>query len=239
MPPWPARAIGPFHRKTQLPLPIRAEPGASKSRRLVPNPPNMSGKPIRKKATNPRPKMAKFVDTTWAECLARQNPVSTKAKPACMKITSTAPISTNNMFMLTPRDWVRRLGVEGIGLGERRIGRSQHNGSNHQAAYRCSAQKSLRATMVPHVSSFEAGRAGRQWPCLSVLGCGSTPLAPTTSQGHPTDGPFPGSAAFMTRQHRLSVGFRFSRRSERRSPGPLPSVRNRQENWRNSETSVP
>ena len=37
--------------------------------------------------------MAKFVHTTWAACLARQKPVSTRAKPACMKMTSTAPIT--------------------------------------------------------------------------------------------------------------------------------------------------
>ena len=36
---------------------------------------------------NPRPKMAKFVLTTWAACLARQKPVSTSANPACMKMT--------------------------------------------------------------------------------------------------------------------------------------------------------
>ena len=30
---------------------------------------------------NPSPKMAKFVLTTWAACLARQNPVSTKREP--------------------------------------------------------------------------------------------------------------------------------------------------------------
>ena len=42
--------------------------------------------------------MAKFVDTTWAACLARQKPVSTSAKPACMKITSTAPMITHNRF---------------------------------------------------------------------------------------------------------------------------------------------
>ena len=42
--------------------------------------------------------MAKFVDTTWAACLARQKPVSTKANPACMKMTSTAPITTQSRF---------------------------------------------------------------------------------------------------------------------------------------------
>ena len=35
--------------------------------------------------------MAKFVDTTWAACFARQKPVSTSAKPACMNITSAGP----------------------------------------------------------------------------------------------------------------------------------------------------
>ena len=40
--------------------------------------------------------MAKFVLTTCAACLARQNPVSTSAKPACMKMTSTAPMTTHS-----------------------------------------------------------------------------------------------------------------------------------------------
>ena len=47
--------------------------------------------------------MAKFVLTTWAACLARQKPVSTRAKPACMKITSTAPMITQSMLSLPPR----------------------------------------------------------------------------------------------------------------------------------------
>ena len=59
-----------------------------------------------KKATKPRPKMAKFVLTTWAACLARQKPVSTSAKPACMKITSTAPITTQRMLVAMPRPTV-------------------------------------------------------------------------------------------------------------------------------------
>ena len=50
----------------------------------------------------PSPKMAKFVLTTWAACLARQNPVSTRANPACMKITKTAPMTTHNMFRFPP-----------------------------------------------------------------------------------------------------------------------------------------
>ena len=52
--------------------------------------------------------MAKFVDTTWAACFARQNPVSTSAKPACMKITSTAPMTTQRL--LSPRSvWLMPL----------------------------------------------------------------------------------------------------------------------------------
>src|SRR5680860_504963 len=47
----------------------------------------------------PSPKMAKFVLTTWAACLARQKPVSTKAKPACMKTTSTAPRTTHSRLI--------------------------------------------------------------------------------------------------------------------------------------------
>ena len=45
--------------------------------------------------------MAKFVLTTWAACLARQKPVSTRAKPACMKITRTAPMTTHRRFVDT------------------------------------------------------------------------------------------------------------------------------------------
>ena len=64
------------------------------------NPPNASGKPMKKKPMKPRPKMAKFVLTTWAACLARQKPVSTRAKPACMKMTRIAPMTTHSMLRL-------------------------------------------------------------------------------------------------------------------------------------------
>src|SRR5262245_25208547 len=47
--------------------------------------------------------MAKLVLTTWAACLARQKPVSTRAKPACMKITRTAPMVTHRMLVAIPR----------------------------------------------------------------------------------------------------------------------------------------
>ena len=46
--------------------------------------------------------MAKFVLTTWAACLARQKPVSTRANPACMKMTRIAPITTHSMLRLPP-----------------------------------------------------------------------------------------------------------------------------------------
>ena len=55
---------------------------------------------MKKNPTKPRPKMAKFVLTTWAACLARQNPVSTRANPACMKMTSTAPMTTHSRLLL-------------------------------------------------------------------------------------------------------------------------------------------
>src|SRR5205814_2038919 len=59
-------------------------------------------------ATKPRPKMAKFVDTTWAACFARQKPVSTSAKPACMKMTSTAPMTIQSrLTLISP--WVSAL----------------------------------------------------------------------------------------------------------------------------------
>ena len=69
-------------------------------------PPNISGQPIRKNPTKPRPKMAKFVETTWAACLARQKPVSTRANPACMKITRMAPRITQSRLTWVPRTWV-------------------------------------------------------------------------------------------------------------------------------------
>jgi hypothetical protein len=46
--------------------------------------------------------MAKFVDTTWAACFARQKPVSTRANPACMKITSMAPMTTHSRLTCCP-----------------------------------------------------------------------------------------------------------------------------------------
>ena len=46
--------------------------------------------------------MAKFVDTTWAACLARQKPVSTARSPACMKMTSTAPMTTQSRLTCCP-----------------------------------------------------------------------------------------------------------------------------------------
>jgi hypothetical protein len=46
--------------------------------------------------------MAKFVDTTCAACLARQNPVSTSAKPACMKMTRIAPMTTQSRLIWVP-----------------------------------------------------------------------------------------------------------------------------------------
>ena len=50
----------------------------------------------------PRPKMAKFVLTTCAACFARQNPVSTRAKPACMKMTRMAPMTTHSRLTCPP-----------------------------------------------------------------------------------------------------------------------------------------
>ena len=47
--------------------------------------------------------MAKFVLTTWAACLARQKPVSTSANPACMKMTSTAPMTIHSRLRALDR----------------------------------------------------------------------------------------------------------------------------------------
>ena len=68
----------------------------------------MIGNPTRKKATNPIPKIAKFVLTTCEACFARQKPVSTSANPACMKMTSTAPMMIQRL--LSPRSvWLMPL----------------------------------------------------------------------------------------------------------------------------------
>ena len=47
--------------------------------------------------------MAKFVLTTWAACFARQKPVSTRANPACMNTTRTAPMMTQSRLTWMPR----------------------------------------------------------------------------------------------------------------------------------------
>jgi hypothetical protein len=103
MPP-PDRAQPPFQRNTQFPEPIKPLPmGSSSPMSEVENPPKAKGNPTKKKPTNPRPKMAKLVLTTWAACLARQNPVSTSAKPACMKTTKSAPRTTHSRLTCMPR----------------------------------------------------------------------------------------------------------------------------------------
>lgn len=65
--------------------------------------PKANGNPTAKNATKPRPNTAKLVLTTWAACLARQNPVSTMANPACMKITIAAPMTTQRRLTWVPR----------------------------------------------------------------------------------------------------------------------------------------
>ncbi len=64
--------------------------------------------------------MAKFVLTTWAACLARQKPVSTRANPACMKITRIAPMTTHSML-----SWPAE-GNDLLGLGDQRDTRHVH-----------------------------------------------------------------------------------------------------------------
>ncbi len=64
--------------------------------------------------------MAKFVLTTWAACLARQKPVSTRAKPACMKITRIgAEDDPEQVELLAQRgDGVSLLGASHGGEGQ-------------------------------------------------------------------------------------------------------------------------
>ena len=94
----------PWYKNTQLPLPMSGSPTGSV--RPIPaklNPPKASGKPTRKNATKPNAKIAKLVLTTCAACFARVNPVSTSANPACMKMTSIAPMTTHNRLSCVPR----------------------------------------------------------------------------------------------------------------------------------------
>ena len=71
----------------------------------------MIGNPTRKNATKPSPKMAKFVLNTCAACFARQKPVSTSAKPACMNMTRTAPMMIHRRLRLTPTSVVVELAL--------------------------------------------------------------------------------------------------------------------------------
>ena len=64
--------------------------------------------------------MAKLVDTTWAACLARQNPVSTRAKPACMKMTSTAPMTIHSRLVCCPRAVTASAGIGVLRAGDAR-----------------------------------------------------------------------------------------------------------------------
>ena len=50
---------------------------------------------MNKKPTNPSPKTAKFVLITCAAFFFWVRPVSTSAKPACMKMTNAAPMTTH------------------------------------------------------------------------------------------------------------------------------------------------
>ena len=92
----------PCQRNTQFPLPISGPPVEESSPKAPEKlkPPNMKAYPTRKNPTKPRPNTAKFVETTCAACLARQKPVSTRANPACMKMTRTAPMTTQSMLRL-------------------------------------------------------------------------------------------------------------------------------------------
>ena len=57
------------------------------------------------KPTKPSPKMAKFVLITCAAFFFCVKPVSTSAKPACMKITRTAPMTTHSR-LVAALSWV-------------------------------------------------------------------------------------------------------------------------------------
>ena len=125
-------------------------------------PPNASGNPTKKKPMNPRPKMAKFVLTTCAACLARQKPVSTSANPACMKMTRIAPITTHSMF-------------EAAGDGRRRIGSlGERDGAaeeRHEQRSCGTSQRVLQHTFPTHQLSLVRGpwtwSPARGDPCAS------------------------------------------------------------------------
>ena len=58
-------------------------------------PPHMSAKPVAKKPNMPKAYTAKFIENVSAAFFARIRPVSTRAKPACMKMTKKPAINTH------------------------------------------------------------------------------------------------------------------------------------------------
>ncbi len=59
----------------------------------------------------------KFIENTCAAFLARVNPVSTSANPACMNMTSTAPMTTQSRFKLTATSRAPTAGPLNTGFG--------------------------------------------------------------------------------------------------------------------------
>ena len=62
-------------------------------------PPHMSAKPQTKKPNMPSAYTMKFIDIVCAAFLARIRPVSTSAKPACMKMTRKPATSTQTKLI--------------------------------------------------------------------------------------------------------------------------------------------
>jgi len=66
-------------------------------------PPNMKPNPMRKNARDPRQKSIRFFIMMLHALLARVNPVSTMAKPACMKNTRNAAMHVQTILRLLVR----------------------------------------------------------------------------------------------------------------------------------------
>jgi hypothetical protein len=64
-------------------------------------PPESNAKPQTQKPSTLSAKRSRFMEMTWAAFLARHNPATTKANPACIRITSTPANTTNVRFMDT------------------------------------------------------------------------------------------------------------------------------------------
>jgi len=137
--------------------------------------------------------MAKFVLTTWAACLARVNPVSTSAKPACMKITRSAPITIHSRLRLSPTPgpvgMVVSLKVSAAKAAPPEDIMASAVRTLKIIALRLVSLTSPSQEAVRALTSAVAGRSARGYRC---------------DAGQPTDDPFPGMFRSVNRRRRPS-----------------------------------